>query len=280
MHHRVPFTKMTGSGNDFVVIDNRDGLLAPAEVDAFTRAVCRRALGLGADGVLLIGHPTREDTHFAWTYINADGSPGAMCGNGSMCGARYAVTAGMAPESCRFETAAGVVEARLPEGAGSPRVEIRMAAPAGIDRGVTIEITGKSWQFDILQVGVPHVVTWVDDADEAFAGPGFDAWGRAVRHHPAFAPDGTNVNLVSVVDRSTIRMRTWERGVEAETLACGTGAIASSVAGIASGRLAAPVRVVVSSGESLTVSPGDGDAWLGGSARFVARGMLDLEALT
>ena len=88
MHQPIAFTKMTGSGNDFVVIDNRDEIIAASDVTTFTLAVCRRALGLGADGVLLIDHPTRDDTHFQWTYINADGSPGDMCGNGAMCGAR------------------------------------------------------------------------------------------------------------------------------------------------------------------------------------------------
>lgn len=275
----IPFTKMTGSGNDFVLVDNRDGTLATDEVVPFTRAVCRRALGLGADGVLLIDHPAQAGTHFRWIYINADGSRGAMCGNGAMCGARYAVAAGIAPASCRFETDAGIVEARLPDGTASSRVEIRMDAPSGVNRTESVDIGGKSWLFEVLLVGVPHVVTWVDDADVALDATSFDAWGRGIRHHPAFSPDGANVNLVSVVDRQTIRMRTWERGVEAETLACGTGAIASSLAGIAAGRLTAPVRVIVSSGESLTVSPRDDCVWLGGSARFVARGTLDPESL-
>ncbi|HYI25749.1 MAG TPA: diaminopimelate epimerase [Thermomicrobiales bacterium] len=276
-HRSIPFTKMTGSGNDFVLVDNRDGILDDSDVVPFTRAVCRRGLGLGADGVLLIDHPTRADTHFRWTYINADGSPGEMCGNGAMCGARFAVRAGIAPESCRFETAAGVVEARVPDNGESTRVDIRLAAPPTPATTTEIDVDGETWSFHSLRVGVPHVVTWVANADSAFDAAGFDSWGRTVRHHEAFAPDGTNVNLVSIIDDRTIRMRTWERGVEAETLACGTGAVASALAGIASGLLQSPVRVVVSSDESLTVTPDDTGVWLGGSARYIARGFIDPE---
>ena len=107
MQRQVPFTKMSGSGNDFVVIDHREALLTGEEIAPFTRAICRRGLGIGADGVILIEDSPRDDVDFRWRYINADGSNGEMCGNGAMCGARFAVRHGIASASCRFETDSG-----------------------------------------------------------------------------------------------------------------------------------------------------------------------------
>jgi diaminopimelate epimerase len=173
----------------------------------------------------------------------------------------------------------GIVEARVAAQGSSTQVGIRLEAPADPVTTTSIEVHGGRWTFDGLRVGVPHVVAWVDDADTAFDAAGFDAWGRAVRHHEAFTPHGTNVNLVSVVDGQTLRMRTWERGVEAETLACGTGAIASALCGMRTNRVTSPATVRVSSGEALTVRPdGPDHLWLQGSARFIARGTIDVEA--
>ncbi len=281
---RIPFTKMSGSGNDFVVIDNRDGILAGDAIAPFTRAVCRRGLGLGADGVILIELPTRPDVDFRWRYLNADGSVGEMCGNGAMCGARFAVRHGIAPALCRFETEAGDVEAEVVDAHNNPAVEIWMA-DAGLPGDLlALSINSRTNAFARLRVGVPHVVTVVDDADAFADAGGFARWGQAVRNHEAFAPAGVNVNAMHVIDGQTIRMRTYERGVEAETLACGTGAAASAIVAVTAGLVSQPVSVVVSSGQVLTVRfLVEDDRVTGirltGSARFVANGNLDPEGL-
>ncbi len=280
----VPFTKMSGSGNDFIVIDHRSPMLPDDEIASFTRAACRRGTGLGADGVILIETTARTDVHFRWRYINADGSNGEMCGNGAMCGARFAVRLGIAPDACRFETDAGDVDAEVRDGGRDPRVSLRLPDVTLPPDPVEVAIEGETWAFDRLLVGVPHAVTVVSDADARFAAGSFARWGRSVRRHSAFAPAGTNVNLVHRIGDATIRMRTYERGVEAETLACGTGAVASAIVAVARGLVALPVRVIVSSGETLMVEFRSEDAAvtdirLEGSSRVIATGQLDPEGL-
>ncbi|MDQ3657002.1 MAG: diaminopimelate epimerase [Chloroflexota bacterium] len=284
MENFIPFAKMSGSGNDFVVIDHRERLLAEDEIASFTRAVCRRGMGLGADGVILIERATSPSVHFRWRYFNADGSVGGMCGNGAMCGARFAVRQGIAPASCRFETEAGVVEAEVSGAGHSPAVAIRLAEAELPGAPVTISIEGRTNSFAPILVGVPHVVTVVKDTGAFADGAEFVRWSRAVRMHETFAPAGTNVNAIHVIDRHTIRMRTYERGVEAETLACGTGAVASAVVAAVAGLVTQPVAVMVSSGRTLTVQFSTrldriADIRLTGEAWFVAGGVLDPEGL-
>lgn len=272
MNADIPFEKMHGSGNDFVVI--REDVL-PGVVDdlsGFVRAVCRRGTSIGADGVIVIG--ASEVADFRWRYINADGTDGDMCGNGAMVGARYAVNHGLAASICSFETAAGLVHATVDD----ERVTLEIMDAQLLGRDLLFDaLPGVS--FDSLMLGVPHVVGFVDDAD---AIDNLDAVGRAIRH--AVQPHGANVNLVHRLDDGSIRMRTYERGVEAETLACGTGAVCSAIAASRRGLVQQPVQVEVSSGMQLTVSwTDDGDSAtgirLGGTARTVARGEILPEAL-
>jgi diaminopimelate epimerase len=280
-HDAIPFTKMSGAGNDFVVIDHRLQVLTDDEIPAFTRAVCRRRLSVGADGVILIESSSRLGVHFRWRYFNADGSVGEMCGNGAMCGARFAVDHGIAPAFCRFETAAGIVEADV--GAGDrPTVTIRLEPVTAPGASEIVTVANQDREMTRLLVGVPHMVSVVPDVD-AWDDRTFDAWGGAVRHHPVFAPAGTNANLIHRVDAHTIRLRTWERGVEAETLACGTGSVASAIVAVRTGLVSAPVDVVVSSHEVLQVSFHDEgnqitDIRLTGRPRVVMTGVIAPEA--
>jgi diaminopimelate epimerase len=282
MNERVPFAKMSGSGNDFVVIDNRSGPIPAGSAGEFARRVCRHRLSVGADGIVLIEPPTDSMTHFRWRYVNADGSDGEMCGNGAMCGARFAYLQGIAPARCVFETASGLVRAEVD--ASSPRVALTMADPGPIRPDLEVEAAGQAVRIHAVEVGVPHAVIVTADADRFAPGTELLVLGRAIRHHPAFAPAGTNVNLISVQGIDRLRMRTYERGVEDETLACGTGAVASAVVATSLGLAAPPVEVVTSSGRVLHV----GFAWDGaratdvrlvGEARVIATGEIWPEAL-
>lgn len=265
----IEFLKMHGSGNDFVVIDARANGALPDDMAAFTRIVCRKGTGLGADGVILIGESDAAD--FSWRYINADGSDGEMCGNGAMVGARYAVHRGNAATICSFETSVGIVRAEV----DGEQVTLRMVDAEWLGSGLVFDVL-PGVDFDHLNLGVPHVVGVVEDAD---AVANLDSLGRAIRHDSQLQPRGANVNLIHLVGAHTIRMRTYERGVEAETLACGTGAICSAIAAARRGMVTQPVNVIVSSGMTLTVTwqpVGEGftDIRLTGTARIVAEGRI------
>jgi diaminopimelate epimerase len=287
----IPFWKMSGSGNDFVVVDNRAGLLPPEAVPDFARRVCRRRVSVGADGVVLVEHPSpvtpgEAEADFRWRYFNADGSEGELCGNGAMCGARFAVLQGIAPRRCRFQTPSGFVIAEVAADPADPLVRIAIADPGPILPPVEVAVEGRRLAPRPILVGVPHAVAIVPDVD-GFAGDAdFVRIGRAVRHHPAFAPAGTNFDLIAVLGRETLRMRTYERGVEDETLACGTGAVASAVVASGLGLVAPPVTVVTRSGLPLRVEfAWDGDRGcatnvrLAGQARIVAAGEVWPEGL-
>ena len=284
----VPFVKMSGSGNDFVVIDNRFGLLDEASIPEFAQAICRRRLSIGADGLVLIEKPDPGlDVDFRFHYVNADGTRGEMCGNGAMCGARFAVINGISRDECRFQTDSGIVSASVPGDLTDPAVSLVVTDPGTPVHGIDIEIEGRTASYSAIQVGVPHAVTFVADPDQfigGFGDPAFTAYGRAVRLHNAFAPAGTNVDVAGILDRHTIRMRTYERGVEDETLACGTGAVATAIVATSLGLASPPISIVTSSGRTLDV---DFD-WrgnrathvsLGGNACVVARGSIGPDAL-
>jgi diaminopimelate epimerase len=292
----VPFWKMSGSGNDFVMIDDRAGRIPDAALAPLARSLCRRRLSIGADGIVLIqpappDQPAPSDggPHLRWRYINADGSEGEMCGNGAMCGARFAHLVDAAPADLRLLTPSGIVAARVAADPTDPRVQIAVGAPGPVRHAIRVDVAGLQTEMSAIQVGVPHAVLITHDAD-AFpgaGGPSFIEYGRAVRHADAFAPAGTNLNVVTVRDRSTIRMRTYERGVEDETLACGTGAIASAIVATSLGLVAPPVAVIVSSGRTLRVDftgdPASGpvaEVTLGGEARIVSHGVVGPDAWT
>ena len=220
---KLPFTKMNGAGNDFVVLDNRSSQIA---LDAKTVArLCDRHRGVGADGVLAVetaaGRPAAD---FRMRYYNADGGEAEMCGNGARCFARFAARLSeTSPDTLSFQTLAGVIRARL-EG---ELVRLDMSVPTGgeelgplaLEEGVTFS----SAYF--LNTGVPHVVVPVADVETVDVHP----LGRSIRYHDRFAPRGTNANFIQLVSPTKIILRTYERGVESETLACGTGATASAL---------------------------------------------------
>ena len=279
----IRFTKMSGSGNDFIVIDDRDNRLAHVDLSGMTQALSRHRLSVGADGVVVIsGPPAAEpDIAYAWRYINADGSDGEMCGNGAMCAARFAVRSGIADCHHRFLTASGIVEAWAD--ASSTDCSIAIADPGPVETPLSIAVGKQQFEFTRIRVGVPHAVAVVDDADKFADAKKFLTIGRAIRHHELFAPDGTNVNIVSRIDEQTWRMRTYERGVEAETLACGTGAVASALVLNAAGMAPNPLKILTSGGRDLIVSweMRDGRATsvrLSGHAAVIFDGVLGPDA--
>jgi diaminopimelate epimerase len=201
-----------------------------------------------------------------------------------MCGARFAVARGIAPNACRFSTMSGVISAAVATDVNDPRVTIALVDSSTLVRDVTVEIDGESREFDAITIGVPHVVARIDDVDAFDERGSFHTFGRKVRHHPAVGAPGANVNLIHLVDRHTIRMRTYERGVEAETLACGTGSAASAIVAVDRGLVEQPVTVITSSGRPIVVTFARDEATGGatsiritGVARFVATGELHPE---
>ncbi|MFZ5447102.1 MAG: diaminopimelate epimerase [Thermodesulfobacteriota bacterium] len=240
---RLPFYKMHGGGNDFVLIDHRQGFIPKAEQPEFARRVCHRQLGAGADGLILIeGCPT---ANFRWQFYNADGSEPEMCGNGGRCAARFAVLKGIAPPELSFETLAGTIKAEVK----GRRVKLLMTGVGDFRLDQTIPLESETLLGHFMKVGVPHVAVPVNDLEQAPV----TQWGRAVRFHPLFQPAGTNVNFVKVEGPQAIRIRTYERGVEDETLACGTGAVASALLAARLGQARSPVTVHTRGGEALII---------------------------
>lgn len=278
----IDFMKLHGSGNDFVVIDNRNSVLSESGLSDFSRLVTRRATSIGADGVVLIENAVEPDTDFRWRYFNADGSEGEMCGNGAMCGARFAELIGAAPADTAFSTMSGVVRASVDPATG--QVELAMPDTGLIEPARTVEVDGTAYELIPIQVGVPHAVLYVENADAFGNRNELERIGSAIRRSDAFAPAGTNVNVVSPLGGNRLRMRTYERGVEAETLACGTGAIATTVVSAGRGMVTAPVEIMTSSGMPLVVSfdlrqNGARTVTLRGQTRLVMTGSIRPDAL-
>jgi len=271
----VAFTKMNGTGNDFLVIDHRQGFIPAERQPEFCRLVCRRMFSAGADGVILIENSAAAD--YRWNFYNADGSVAEMCGNGARCAARFAYQRGIAGRSQRFETLAGVIEAEVSE---DDQVRIRMTEPFGL-REETVLVGGVEKEACFLNTGVPHVVVFVDERETPVK-----ELGREIRFHPLFQPEGANANFVCVLGENTLLARTYERGVEDETRACGTGAVASAIIASIKNKVRSPVAVTTSGGERLTVEftlrkegTGAENVYLKGPARIVYTGELTAESL-
>jgi len=269
----IPFLKMSGSGNDFIVIDNRDAVVPEAELARLVVGACRRKMSAGADGMILI-EPS-DSLDFKWRFFNADGSLPDMCGNGARCAARFAFIHGIADRQMAFETLAGTIEATV----GDDGVKIRMTEPRDLNTGIIMDIEGTPTIVGSINTGVPHVVLVVDDIEAVDV----VETGRLIRYHPTFTPDGTNVNFVAVGNNGTIFIRTYERGVEDETLACGTGNVAAALILAHERGLSSPVTLTARSGGKLTVhfkTQGGRyqDVFLEGDARVIYRGDLWEEA--
>jgi len=268
----VNFTKVVGTGNDFIVVDNRTKKFEKIvkNISKFVLEVCHRRLSIGADGVLVLEDSKKAD--FKMRIINSDGSEASMCGNGARCAALYAVTNKWCGNELKIETGAGIVAASVK----APQVKLKMTDPVGLELNRGLNVDNLVMQSHFINTGVPHVVYIVEDIEEYPV----REMGAKIRHHKDFAPAGTNANFVKVIGDNEIRVRTYERGVEDETLACGTGSTASAIIAALVSGLKSPVKVKTQSGEMLTVyfeASGNkvSKVYLEGSAKIVFEGGIE-----
>jgi diaminopimelate epimerase len=270
----IEFWKMNGSGNDFILIDNRDGKVAEEEMGHLVERVCRRRESVGADGLIFVTKSDRFD--FGWRFFNADGGEVEMCGNGGRCAARFAYLKGIANSKMTFETMAGPVSAEVM----GRVVKVLMPDPSGLEMDIDLSHETGWLSVDFVNTGVPHVVIQVENLSDY---PVFEQ-GRVIRCHPMFSPEGTNADFMKVLRPDLLEVRTYERGVEDETLSCGTGAIASAIIASVRGMVGSPVKVRTKGGEELVIyCRKEGDkftgVWLEGSTSIVYEAQLNEEAL-
>lgn len=295
----APFTKMTGSGNDFVVFDAREVDRRLVEIPEVIRAICNRHNGIGADGVVLLeprgpyassevtpaaSHSRTTDdraetgTPILLRYFNSDGSLGELCGNATLCSTTLAVSSGQAPDGhVLLDTDSGRVLARMT--AGEPQIDLAPVTVVQSDQPLLERVESET-RAGFAHVGVPHVVFITTALDDVSV----NVRGLSIRQHPSLLPDGANVNWVEQTGSGRWAYRTYERGVEGETLACGTGAVAAAILLTTWGLATSPVRLVTRSGRELEVSLRDSahsgateprwTASLRGEGRVVFRGQV------
>ena len=264
------FTKMNGAGNDFVLLDNRTGDIR-LERKQIAR-ICDRHRGVGADGILLLEKAT-NGADFRMRYYNADGGEAEMCGNGARCFARFVDKVAGTREKVSFETPAGIIGARLHD----DLVTLTMSDPTDLRLNVPLQVEGEDATVHYINTGVPHVVVPVSRVDVVHV----NSRGAAIRQHEMFSPKGANVNFLEKRGANKVAIRTYERGVENETLACGTGVVASALIFAITEKAEAPIGVLVRGGSELSVGfTKNGDqlcnVTLTGPAEFVFEGTIEV----
>ena len=261
---------MNGAGNDFILFDNRT-----LDIDLDRNQImhlCDRHRGIGADGILLLEKST-NGADFRMRYFNADGGEAEMCGNGARCFARFANKVAGEKAKVSFETPAGVISAEFKD----ELVTLRMTEPTDLRLNLDLHVPAENRQVHFINSGVPHVVIPVQKIDDVDV----RRVGAAIRHHNMFSPSGTNVNFIEKQGRNKIAIRTYERGVEDETLACGTGIVASALVFAATENLDEPVQVFARGGDELQVGFEKAkhqfrNVTLTGPAEFVFEGTIEV----
>lgn len=261
---------MTGAGNDFIVIDDRLNVIGN-DARELAKQLCRRRLSVGADGLILVVPSTRAD--FRMRYFNPDGSEADMCGNGGRCVARFAHDKDIAGTVMTFESRSGLHDAQI---LGGDDVLLKMAEPRAMILNNYFPIAGERRALHRINTGVPHAVCEVENLADF---PVVET-GRIIRYLSAFVPEGTNADFIEVLDEHTVALRTYERGVEDETLACGTGAVAAALISSALGKTRPPVAVHTRGGKTLTIGfymsdVGFCDVTLSGNAETIYEGALE-----
>lgn len=268
---KLSFTKMHGAGNDFIMLDDREGRV-PWQDHMRMAAIAGRRTGIGCEGIILVQASQRAT--FRMRFLNPDGAEAEMCGNGARCAAAFAHAIGAAGRTMTMETRCGVIDAELTDHG----VCVWMPEPARRRYGLDIALGGGLTRGHFINTGVPHFVVPVEDVGSIDV----DDDGRRLRLHEAFSPDGTNVDFATLRSPNRIAMRTFERGVEAESGACGTGAVACAVVAVETAGFTLPVHIRTSAGYELIV----GGDWrdgrctgitLTGPAQEVFSGVVELE---
>jgi diaminopimelate epimerase len=278
----LEFTKMNGAGNDFIVIDNRFYHFSDEELIDLARRLCPRRTGIGADGLLAFSRASDAAHHYRMRYVNADGSLGTMCGNGARCLARFARQAGMLDEELRFDSDAGVYRAIVPDDENAD-VRLYVNPPEHWQPNKPLANTSVQEGVHYLWTGTEHAVCFVDRVDSTPVGE----WGPLIRADAALKPNGANIEFVEVLDPGSsttaarLQVRTYEKGVEAETLACGTGAMASALVARFLGHIEADTVAVAMPGGVLKIGfrlEGEDvrDLYLEGPAESVYRGTVEV----
>ena len=269
----LEFYKMSGSGNDFIIIDNRQKIVSENNLSAFIKKICQRKLSVGADGFILVENSDKCD--FKWQFYNSDGSRAEMCGNGARCAARFAEITGICTSKLSFETDVGIVYANISD----DRVKIKMTDPEDMNIDYSLNLKKGPLTVSSINTGVPHVVIIVDNINKI----DLLTLGKEIRYHKHFAPAGTNVNLIFQKKDKSIVIRTYERGVEGETLACGTGSVAGAIIFSYKNKIPSPIGITTKSGEILNIYFTEKigrytDIYLEGDARLVYKGKLYKDA--
>jgi diaminopimelate epimerase len=267
---KQPFWKMHGAGNNFILLDDRS-LRFPCTDSALIRRLCDRHTGIGSEGLLLL-QPSRSG-NYRMRFFNPDGAEAGMCGNGARCIARLAHDLGAAPAAMHIETASGMLVAEVL----SDSVRLHLPAPVDCRCHQTLELSKQPVRYHAIHTGVPHAVIETQSLDSMDV----CGIGAAMRHHAAFAPQGTNVDFMTITGPQALRVRTYERGVEAETPACGTGITACALVAGHLGRVTPPVRVTCQHGDTLEVgfrmtADGFQDVTLLGPAAYVFEGTVEV----
>lgn len=263
---------MHGCGNDFVIINNFECKIPIDELHDLAIRVCKRGFGVGADGLIVLDKtPPNRVEDYIWHFYNADGTEGEMCGNGARCTAWLANHLGIAAINHTLGTKAGTVQCKvIPE---LEEVKVELTKPFDLKQDIEINIDDKPYTAHFVNTGVPHAVIIVDDVTETDV----KAIGKAVRYHDQFNPAGTNVNFVQVVDQSHLLVRTYERGVEEETYACGTGCCASVIIAQQLNLTNGNVITRTHGGFDLSIELIDGTPYLRGPVELVFEGTFMLK---
>jgi diaminopimelate epimerase len=268
----IPFAKLSGCHNDFVLIDNRDGHI-PGDPAEWASNLCARRYSVGADGLLVI--ESDPELRVSMRYFNADGSMAELCGNGARCVALYAYREDIAPKEMKFRSPAGLHWAQVKPDS----VKVSMPDPRDIELDLQLKIDSKELSGVYLNTGVPHFVLMVSELSKIPV----SELGERIRYHPKFSPEGANANFVQILESNGLALRTYERGVEDETLACGTGAVAAAVAAYLEHDLAPPITIKTQGDCELIVdfTPSDpiSEVSLEGKAKLVFKGTIDLSEI-
>lgn len=261
---------MSASANDFIVIDNRGGYYSEIAGELAKR-ICARRFSVGADGLILI-----ENSNKAWIrvrYFNPDGQEFHTCGNGGRCAARFALLSVITGRKMTIETNAGVIDAEV---IGNS-VKLRFVSPSRVELNKSFTFEGKPIRGHYVRLGDPHFVVYAKNVKTQNILP----TARKLRYHEAFGPEGTNVHFVEPISRSEVKIRSYERGIEDETLACGSGCVSSAVSMIATGQADSPITFDPQSGIPLIVHVSDHqEVYLEGDARLIYRGEITKEAFS